>query len=359
MKKVLVLVQNYPDNSGGISLMYVHVRNKYYVKHGISVTVLSFTAKNDYNIDNIRVITEKTYKNENKRYDIAILHAANIKNHYRFLNKYEKEFRRLIFFFHGHEVLKINETYSKAFFYIKNRSLLKRIFQNIYDTLKLSIWHYYLSKVAYKSDYVFVSNTFYKEFKKYVGLSKKELMNHVHIINNSVGEIFEEKTYNFDKKKIYDFITIRNDIDSSTYGIDLVYRLAKRNPNKKFLLIGKGKMFEYLKKPDNITWIKEYLKHEEMLKYIDSSRCALMPTRRDTQGVMSCELITYGIPLITSELPICFEMFGNLSNVLFISDNVDKVNLQEVYEKITKLKSCEKISLFSYDNTVRRKSYFK
>ena len=68
MKKVLVLVQNYPDNSGGISLMYVHVRNKYYVKHGISVTVLSFTAKNDYNIDNIRVITEKTYKNENKRY---------------------------------------------------------------------------------------------------------------------------------------------------------------------------------------------------------------------------------------------------------------------------------------------------
>ena len=52
MKKILVLVENYPDNKGGVSLMYVHVRNKYYIQHGIDVTVLSFATKTDYVIDN-------------------------------------------------------------------------------------------------------------------------------------------------------------------------------------------------------------------------------------------------------------------------------------------------------------------
>ena len=36
MKNILVLVQDYPDNSGSVALMYVHVRNKYYAKHNIS-----------------------------------------------------------------------------------------------------------------------------------------------------------------------------------------------------------------------------------------------------------------------------------------------------------------------------------
>ncbi|MFR6582999.1 MAG: hypothetical protein ACLURP_14015 [Ruminococcus sp.] len=67
MKKILVLVQNYPDNDGGVALMYVHVRNKYYIQHDIDVTVLNFSSHDDYNIDNIKVITEDTYKKENKK----------------------------------------------------------------------------------------------------------------------------------------------------------------------------------------------------------------------------------------------------------------------------------------------------
>lgn len=37
MKKILVLVQDYPNNNGGVALMYVHVRNKYYIQHNIDV----------------------------------------------------------------------------------------------------------------------------------------------------------------------------------------------------------------------------------------------------------------------------------------------------------------------------------
>ena len=47
MKKILVLVQDYPNNNGGVALMYVHVRNKYYIQHNIDVTVLNFSSVDD------------------------------------------------------------------------------------------------------------------------------------------------------------------------------------------------------------------------------------------------------------------------------------------------------------------------
>ena len=119
MKKILVLVQNYPNNDDGVALMYVHVRNKYYIQHDIDVTVLNFSSHDDYVIDNIKVITEDTYKKENKKYDVVVCHAANIKNHYRFLRKYDNRFEHMIFFFHGHEVLMTNEVYPKPYDYMK------------------------------------------------------------------------------------------------------------------------------------------------------------------------------------------------------------------------------------------------
>lgn len=354
MKNILVLVQDYPDNSGSVALMYVHVRNKYYAKHNINVTVLNFTATGNYIIDGIKVITEKTYKKENRNYDVVVSHAANIKNHYRFLKKYDKFFQKMIFFFHGHEILLINEVYPQPFEYMKKDGWGRKISQNIYDRFKLMMWHYYFRKIAYKSEFVFVSNSLYMEFQKYVKLTKKDLNGNVHIINNSVGEIFEEHTYSLACNKKFDFITIRNNMDSSTYCIDLVCKLAEENPEMHFLLIGKGKIFEHIHKPNNVTWINKFLQHDEMLKCIDSAKCALMLTRRDTQGVMSCELVTYGIPLITSDLPVCHEIFGDLINVSYISNDIDKVDLREIYEKAMATMENKKILSYNYKNTVEK-----
>lgn len=353
MKKILVLVQNYPNNDGGVALMYVHVRNKYYVRHDIDVTVLNFSSSDDYIIDNVKVITENTYKKENIKYDMVISHAANIKNHYRFLKKYDSHFERMIFFFHGHEIVMINKVYPKPYDYMKKNGWLRIQAQNCYDRFKLLLWHKYYKKIAYKSDFVFVSDSLHNEFKKYVNLSDEELMEHVHIINNSVGKVFEENSYRCNCIKKYDFITIRNNMDSSTYCIDLVCKLAERNPNFSFLLVGKGNFFKYKKKPENITWVDRYLTHEEMLSCIDQARCALMLTRRDTQGVMSCELVTYGIPLITSNLPICKEIFGRISNVAYIDNEIENVNLSQVYRDVLSEKR-SKIQLFDYENTVEK-----
>ena len=37
-----------------------------------------------------------------------------------------------------------------------------------------------------------------------------------------------------------------------------------------------------------------------------------MPTRADAQGVMACEMATFGIPLITSNIDVCKEVFKEL-----------------------------------------------
>ena len=71
----------------------------------------------------------------------------------------------------------------------------------------------------------------------------------------------------------------------------------------------------------NITWVNKYMRQPEMLSYINLAKRALMLTRRDTQGVMACELATYGIPLITSDLPICREIFVDCPCVTFLNNS--------------------------------------
>lgn len=80
-KKILVACADYPDLNGNLAMMYVHVRNRYYVAHGMDVVVLNFRATFDYIIDGIRVISLKTYKNQKRLYNILICHAPNVRNH--------------------------------------------------------------------------------------------------------------------------------------------------------------------------------------------------------------------------------------------------------------------------------------
>lgn len=67
--------------------------------------------------------------------------------------------------------------------------------QNCYDQFKLSLWHEYYKKIANKAEFIFVSNCLHNEFQKYVRLSDGDLKGHVHIINNSVGKVFEDNSY--------------------------------------------------------------------------------------------------------------------------------------------------------------------
>lgn len=351
---VLVLVEDYPsDNSQ--ALMYVHVRNKYYQKHGIGVTVLNFRCKCDYEYDGINVISLNSYKENIDKYNenILLCHAANIKHHYLFLNKYEKYFKKIIFFFHGHEILKLNEIYPKKYKWQKSQTM-KRVFRSLYDRFKLLLWRKKLPKLLNKSHLIFVSNWLYERFLYYVHINPIKLEGHVSIINNSVGHTFEVENYDYKAVKKYDFITIRgNGLDGSKYGVDIVYNLAKKYSDLKFLIIGHGKFFDYNKKLENIEFIDKNLKHSEMINFLNDSRCAILPTRQDTQGVMTCEVATFGIPTITSNISVCREIFDGFENVRLINnDNIDEFNLSKILSDLEKNLPYQKNNKYFQENTI-------
>lgn len=356
--KLLILTADYPRLDGTHERMFVHVRDLYYVKQGYNVTVLNFANKIDYEIDNIRVISletfESKYGGKKGYFDIAISHASNIRNHYRFLKKHETEFEKIVFFFHGHEVLYLNKDYPKPYSYVQNNKIRTGVFQDCYDAFKINRWKKYYKKLATKSYYVFVSNWIKKRFQANTGLSNRDLLEHCYIINNSIGYAFETASYDINAEKKYDFITIRSNLDGSKYGVDLVIELARRNPSKKFLLIGSGKFFDYNEKPDNVDWIGCSLNHDEMFKYLNISKCGLLLTREDTQGVMTCELAAYGIPVITSDIEVCHEFFSNMPNVEMIDNSLKNADIVAISEKLMKGLPYKKDTTYFAENTISR-----
>ena len=303
-------------------MMYVHIRNLYYQNHGIDVTELNFRAKESYEFQGIRVVTLDDYRHAPQTYDLLILHAANIKHHYRFLLKYGDRFPVFLFFYHGHEVIKRSAAYPDPYPFVK-MNYVKRVFRDVYDDFKLSVWRRYLPKVIDKSWLVFVSRLMMHDFFQWTAIPEKVIGDRYQITYNCVGKKFETAQYDLQAEKKYDFVTIRNNLDGSAYSIDLVNRIARNTPSAKFLVVGKGKFFSVYEKAENIEWWDMTMTHDEIVRTLNMSRFALMPTRRDTQGVMACEMAAYGIPLITSDIPVCHEIFDECRNVWFIDNKRD------------------------------------
>lgn len=349
MKNVLVTVAAYPDNNGRVILMYVHTRNLFYNHNGIKVTVLNFSAKEDYIYEGIKVITYNTYKNSKDKYDLLILHAPNIRNHYMFLKRHGVEFDKYLFFFHGHEILRKNDAYSKPYDFEKP-NVLKNLLQDVYDSVKLRLWRSFFEKDS-KSFLIFVSQWMYEMFLKYTKILPSKIEGKYCITYNNVGEIFEKQIFDASNSKEFDFITIRSNLDISKYSIDIVNRLAQNTPDMRFLLIGKGEIFKHYKKSDNITWLDCTLSHNDIVNYLQKSRYALMPTRTDAQGLMMCEMAAFGIPVITSDIPVCHEVFDGFNNVTFIDNEDENMNLSCFRSRITK---CEKDTRFYQISTVTK-----
>lgn len=358
-EQILVLVADYPTNEGHNALTYVHTRNIYYQSVGLNVDVINFKAKNNYNIDGVNVFT-KTYletKINNFEYNILICHAPNIRNHLLFLLKYSTKFKNIIFFFHGHEVLICNKVYSNPYPYAINKNMDTKVnyfIKNLYDYVKVFIWGKYYKKIAFKSNFVFVSNWMKREFFKWTGINESRINGRTHIIYNTVGRIFEEENYNPGTDKAYDFITIRGNLDGSKYCVDLVNDLAKANPEYSFLVIGKGEFFSHYEKAENLQWVDAHLNHEEIVEYLNKSRYALMPTRTDAQGLMMCEMATFGIPVITSDIPVCHEVLDDFENVAFIDNDNQNADLSQIIEKLTDKVPYPKNSKYFAANTVQK-----
>lgn len=353
--RILVLATNYPRPDGFISLQYIHSRNKWYIKKGIDVTVLSFGATYDYEIDGVRVCTFNTYKDKLHRegFDILVSHAPNLRNHYLFIKQNGKKFNKILFFFHGHEVLEATKIYPKPFEYTKRDLKISLLTRKIYDKIKLMIWRNYFTKHINKIHFVFVSKWMYNMFLKFVKVNTDLVNDKKDIIYNCIGDVFQKKHYDINSEKLYDFITIRSNLDGSKYGIDIVTKVAEKNPEYKFCVIGKGDFFKYNIKPDNLTWINKHLNHNEVVDFLNKSRCAFLPTRADAQGVMACEVATFGIPLITSDIEVCKEVFTGFENVEYINNN-KCIDIVHKFNNLKNKVSDEKNSKYFFENTIQK-----
>ena len=223
--------------------------------------------------------------------------------------------------------------------------------RNSYDTLKLYVWRGFFQKYQQKIVLIFVSTWMKEKFRKYVRLNP-DLFN-TYVIANNIGMIFEKQNYDPNSPKPYDFITIRSNLDGSKYAIDFVNQLAAFNPNLKFLVIGRGQFFQHYAKAKNLTWLDTNLEHSGIVQYLNQAKCALMPTRTDAQGVMTCEMASFGIPVITSNIDICQELALHFQNLILV-ENDKNVDLSEYIPTIQKMYALPKNRNYFQENTVEK-----
>ncbi len=323
MKKILVLAEHYVKD-GNYSLLYVHTRNIQYIEKGYEIIVLNFSEKENYVIDGVKVYGESSFYRHNAldEFDIILSHAPNLKNHFRFLLKNFRYISNIIFFIHGHEVLIKDKFYPKPFPYEKKR-ILRFSIHFIYDRIKVLILKSLFSFFKRRKNlhFVFVSQWMISECVKSIGLSHNFFKSCSSIIHNSINPVFLERSYKESGEISGDFICIRP-FDGPKYCVDLYCELALRNPSKTFTLYGKGEFFNYNSTPKNLVIHEHYLDHKEIPDILNKHKAAIMLSRLDAQGVMACELATYGIALVTSDIPVKREMLSGAKNVYFMPNDL-------------------------------------
>ncbi|MDV4314273.1 glycosyltransferase family 4 protein [Acinetobacter indicus] len=321
--KILVICQDYPSDKNKYAMSYVHSRNKIYQSMGEDVAVLSFNTSSKYEFENIAVLPESLVNFD--EYDYILSHAPNIKNHYRLLKRMNG--KKIIFFFHGHEVLRGYKDYPKPYKWIRY-SLFNQILSEIYQIFKFKILRKWLTGIFCKKNtigMVFVSEWMKDKFVKNMGF-KPEKYAKVVIIPNAVNEAFITESYVQSSTVVADCITIRP-FDESKYAVDLVIELAKANPKKTFHIYGKGEYFKHNICPENVEVFNKFIAQKDIPALLNQYKFAVMPTRFDSQGVMMCEMATFGIPLITSDFSVCIEMLKNFKNVNYLDLNNFSTNI--------------------------------
>jgi hypothetical protein len=69
---------------------------------------------------------------------------------------------------------------------------------------------------------------------------------------------------------------------------------------------------------------------------------------------MACEMATLGIPLITSDIQICREVFSSFANVAFIRNENAKIDLSSTLENLRSSGPFCKNARYFACNTTRR-----
>lgn len=326
--EVLIFVSGYPSNENIYNCTWAHTRSLEYLKCGITPYILNFGCSQSYIYEDVMVFPQSDIEILlKKNIETLIMHSPNVRNHFRLLKKVgEDRFDNIIIFCHGTESMSINHDYPQPYTFMKE-SIVKRLIRDIYDKYKFFYFRNFLKKNLKKIHIVFVSEWMKNVFVKNIfNLNSSSINIEYSIINNSINEVFLNKKYSSSDEHFANFITIRR-FDESKYAIDLLVEHALANKDKTYHLYGKGSYFKYHRKPENLKIFDHFIKPEDIPELLNHYDCAFMPTRCDAQGVMMCEMASYGIPLITNNIDVTKEMLTSFSNAIFFN----KSDFSEVF----------------------------
>lgn len=349
--EVLIFVSGYPSNENIYNCTWAHTRSLAYLKSGIKPYILNFGCSSSYTYDGVAVFSENDIGRICKRnIKTLIMHSPNVRNHFRLLKKIgQNNFDHIVIFCHGTESMLINHDYPKPYRFMKE-NFLKKMTRDIYDIYKFFYFRKFLKKNIHKVHMVFVSEWMKSIFEKNIlSLSMPHNQLNYSIINNSINEVFLNGKYLPSETRYANFITIRR-FDESKYAIDLLVKHAFANPSKTYHLYGKGSYFKYNEKPKNLEIIDNFIKPEDIPNLLNHYDCAFMPTRCDAQGVMMCEMASYGIPLITNNIVITQEMLSSFDNVVFFEEFDFDGNFDLSRLNLLNIKNLK----FSDNNTAKR-----
>jgi glycosyltransferase involved in cell wall biosynthesis len=316
--KLLVLQQTYPSALNPYSQMWSHTRSKAYLKQGAQVKVVSFSELESRVYEGVEIFPIRFFKDLCEWSDVVLAHQPNLKLHFRHLFQLRKV--KIVYFIHGHEVMFVNEDYSAPFSFSRDAFFLNRVGRFFYDRLKVRLLRlmFFKHSVEY-AGFVFVSDWMKSLFEHRVNMSLDMERFKYRIIPNSISDYFLDKQHVLDSEIYADFIAIRH-WDWSKHGVDLILESACKNPDKTYHIYGKGELPKFIRVPNNVKMIEKFLTPETIPSLLNHYRCAILPTRVDSQGVMACEMASYGMPLITSDIPVAREFLSAFENVDFISN---------------------------------------
>ena len=327
-KKYLVICNGGYPMEGNPRCIFAHERVKQYIKAGLNVDVFGFilgAPLSQYKFDGVDVtqggVSSLRDLLKSNHYEKLLIHFADLWV-LRAIQEAGKLDMPMIVWCHGYGVL---PWYRCWFNY--SREQIERSKKNLYQSdilLRNEL------KAIYSMDnihFVFVSAELMERSKKFVG----NLPKHHSVIHNYIDcEFFASPAKKSDDR--FRILSIKNHA-TRMYANDLtakaILELSEREifSQLTFELYGDGILFEdnygeLMKKNfPNVHIYRKCLTHHEMRDLFCGNGIFLSPTRRDTQGVTSCEAMAAGMAVVTSSVGAVPEFIDEDCGSLFEYDN--------------------------------------
>lgn len=353
---IAIMSELYPSKDNIYSASYVHVRVLEYIKCGHTCIVYKLNKNQNirYVFENVIVYqgNEKYLKihMEKNNFEVIVMHAPNPDEKYYVMKYFNSS--KVICWMHGLDSVSGAFTYPYSGNFIFHP--IRFLFRLKEDYRKIISWRKFIKEKNPRI--VVVSNWLKKEASSFIGV---KLKNTIRIPNHIDEDIFKFKKREGVIKKI---VCIRPHA-SGKYAIDIAIK-AFEDSKYQLDIIGVGKLLHRhrelaTKLNSNINFIEKLFPKEELKKEFDKYDLAIMPTRHDTHGVIVCEMLMSGLPVITSEIGMGnseYKTRGSvfLDNKEFITQNIiDEINSNGKLSEMSLNAHVDMMKLASKKNVIK------